>query len=200
MLQCFERSDFVARSHVRWYNERKRRGGSELSTHKFDCMTQTFNARAEETMLSLFLNHVGTYSEQDVVDLKIPTVNAFNCTGIHEYGCVVDFWKGKHGPEMLRQMGLLALRHWVTFKNDTDAKGIFAFVCDQGICRSSAVVLTLLVASGRIRHSEILFAAEYLVFDKCDFNLLHCRRKVSMLSGPCILEAAALMGPINLPI
>jgi hypothetical protein len=163
-------------------------------------MTQTFNERAEETMLDIFSNHAATYSEQDVIDLKIPLVNSFNCIGIHEYGSVVDFWKGKHGPEMLRNMSGLALKHWVNFMKNDDAEGLFAFVCDNGMCRSSAVLLTLLVASGHILPTEILFAAEYLVFDKSDFNLLHCRRKVMLLSGPCILEAAAQMGPIRLPI
>jgi len=146
-----------------------------------------------------FNDNAATYCENDVADLDIPSVNVFNCIGIEEFGFVVDFWRDEHGPEMLKVLALRALAHCIRFMNDDDAEGVFAFVCDQGICRSSAVVLTLLVASGRLLPSEIGFAAEYLVFDKSEWNLVRARRAIMMHSGPAILEAAALMGPIDLP-
>jgi hypothetical protein len=146
-----------------------------------------------------FNDNAATYCETDVADLGIPSVNVFNCVGIEEFGFVVDFWRDEHGPEMLKVLSLRALAHCNRFMNDDDAEGMFAFVCDQGICRSSAVVLTLLVASGRLMPSEIAFAAEYLVFDKSEWNLVRARRAIMMHSGPAILEAAALMGHIDLP-
>ena len=126
-------------------------------------------------------------------------MNVFNCVGQKEYGYVPDFWQDEHGPEMLKVVAMRALHKWQTFMNDDDAKGVFAFMCDGGICRSCAVALTLLVASGRILPSEVGFAAEYLVFDKSRLNLVRARESISKHTGPVILEAAALLGPIDLP-
>jgi hypothetical protein len=192
-LICYEIPEIVSYDHEEWYVSRKRKGGTTLSfAQPFCVLTQTFTQKAEKTVMD-FNKYVSTYSEQEVLILGFPAEHVFNCVGLHEFGVLIDFWQAKEGPELLRILAMRAFRHYHRFKQVNKNPELFAFTCDQGVCRSSAVVLTLLVAAGHLLPSEILFAAEYLVSDKTPENRLSARRSIMKHSGPAILEAAALI-------
>jgi hypothetical protein len=200
-LLCFKNSTYVHvhYCHDEWYLRRRRKPDITVAPYQFNCETQKFNAKAESQMMR-FNMHAATYSEEDAASLGLPPSNVFNCIGLEDFGEVVDFWKLEEGPELLRIVSTRALKHVVDFWEADDPCGMFAFVCDQGVCRSVAVALTLLVAAERIKPWEIGYAGEYLLHDKSSSNKESVKRGVFRRSGPAILEAAALMGPIFLPL
>jgi hypothetical protein len=198
-LQCLDISYFPNCCHDEWYQMRRQHPGQFAATYIFKCLTITFGETAEAAVVQ-FNTHAAVYTLEEIGDLGIPSRNVFNCTGRDNFAIPLNFCSISDGPEILATVARKALLHCVNLYLNPPTVGLWAVTCNDSCCRASvAVILTLLVAAQRIKPSDVGLAGEYLVHNKSVHNKTVVRKGVMCYSGPVIVEAATLMGPIHLP-